>query len=159
MLAVMCSYEWGKPDDSFGLDEALHITDRSTLVEDQEVDGEQLAEFGLVILGEAGVLEGLEQRVRAEGEDGVAAATGNVAQGVGEKALADADGADEGDVVMRLQESERAELTEEGPIDRDLRGRVPVLELGRRIEARPRHPTGSPRARIPARSERTAYSE
>ena len=150
MLAVMCSYEWGKPDDSFGLDEALHITERSPLVEDQEVDGEQLAEFGLVILGEAGVLEGLEQRVRAEGEDGVAAATGDVAQGVGEKGFADADGADEGDVVMRLQEAERDELGEEGAIEGDVGGGVPVLELGARVEARPLRPQGGGQA-VPAR--------
>src|SRR6266540_4324876 len=39
MLAVMCSYEWGKPDDSFGLDEALHITERSPLIEEQQGDG------------------------------------------------------------------------------------------------------------------------
>jgi hypothetical protein len=56
------------------------------VVEDQEVDGEELAEFGLVTLGEAGVLEGLEQRVRAEGEDGVAAA-GDVARAWARKLL------------------------------------------------------------------------
>ena len=120
------------------------------VVDDEEVDGEELAELGLVTLGEAGVLEGLEQRVRAEGEDGVAAATGDVAQGVGEKALADADGPDEGDVVMRLQEAERDELVEERAIEGDVGRGVPVLELGARVEAGPLRPQGGGQA-VPAR--------
>jgi hypothetical protein len=69
---------------------------------------------------------------------------------VGEKTLADADGADEGDVVMRLQEAERDELGEERAIEGDVGGGVPVLELGARVEARPLRPQGSGQA-VPAR--------
>ena len=101
-------------------------------------------------LGEPGVLEGLEHRVRAEGEDGVAAAAGDVAQGVGEEALADADGPDEGDVVMRLQEAEGDELGEEGTIEGDMGRGVPVLELGAGVEAGPLRPQGGGQA-VPTR--------
>jgi hypothetical protein len=53
-------------------------------------------------------------------------------------------------MVMRLQEPERAELTEERPIEGDLGRGVPVLELGGRIEAGPLRPQGGGQA-VPAR--------
>ena len=43
-------------------------------------------------------------------EDGVLAAAGDVAEGVGEEGLADTDGADDGDVSGGLDEAEGAEL-------------------------------------------------
>jgi len=107
------------------------------VVEDQQVDGEELTQLGLVTLGETGVLEGLEHPIRAEGEDGVAAAARDVAEGVGQEGLADADGADEGDMVMRLEEAKGDELVEQRAIEGDRGGGVPVLELSTRIEAGP----------------------
>jgi hypothetical protein len=56
---------------------------------------------------------------------------------MGKKRLAHADGANDGDVVMGLQEAEGGEFVEEGAIKGHLRGRVPVLERGPGIEAGP----------------------
>jgi hypothetical protein len=65
----------------------------------------------------------------------MAAAAGDVAEGVSEEGLADADGADEGDAVMSLQEAEGNKLIEQGAIEGDGGRRVPVLDLGTGIEA------------------------
>jgi hypothetical protein len=81
----------------------------------------------------------------------VAAAARDVAQGVGQEGLADADGADEGDMVMRGEEAEGDEFVEQGAIERDRRRGVPVLELGRRIEARPLGAQGGGEALAPRR--------
>jgi hypothetical protein len=77
-----------------------------------------------------------EHAVGADGQHRMPPAAGDVAQGVGEKRLADPDGADDGDVVMALQEAERGELVEEGAIEGHLRRRVPGFELSAGIEAR-----------------------
>jgi len=44
------------------------------VIEDEQVDGEELAQLGLMALGEAGVLEGLEQGIGADARDGGPAA-------------------------------------------------------------------------------------
>src|SRR5581483_2122920 len=87
------------------------------VIDEEQVDGEELPQLGLVALGEAGVLEGLEHAVRPHGEDRVAAPAGDVTEGVGEKGLAHPDRTDDGDVVMALQEAEGRELVEEGVIE------------------------------------------
>ena len=65
----------------------------------------------------------------------MAAAAGDVAEGVGEEGLADADGADDGDVGVGLEEAQRDELVEQRAVEGDLGGRIPRLELHRGIEA------------------------
>ena len=76
------------------------------------------------------------------GEDGVAAAAGDVAERVGEEGLADADGADDGDVGVRLEEAQRDELVPERAVEGDLGGRVPVLEGHGGVELRLRWRAG-----------------
>ena len=80
------------------------------------------------------MLEGLEHLVGGDGEDGVAAAAGEPAEGVGEEGLADADGADDGDVGVGVEEAQRDELVPERAVVGDLGRRVPVLELHGGIE-------------------------
>ena len=58
-----------------------------------------------------------------------------MAEGVGEEGLADADGADDRDVGVGLEEAERRELVEQGAIEGHLRGGVPRLELHAGVEA------------------------
>ncbi len=83
----------------------------------------------LVGLGEARVPEVLEHLVGAEREDGVAAAAGDVADRVGEEGLPHAHAADDGDVVVRLDEAQRGELVEKRPVELGLRRLVPAFEL------------------------------
>jgi hypothetical protein len=75
------------------------------------------------------VLQRLQHHVGAEGEHGVAAPACDVAEGVRQVGFPYADGPDDGDVVMRLDEAQRGELVEERTVELDLRGRVPALEL------------------------------
>ena len=84
------------------------------IVNEEQVDGDELAEFGLVGLIEAGVLEGLEQAIGAQRQDRVPAAAGDVAEGVGEEGLADPDRADDRHVGVGFEEAQRDELVEEG---------------------------------------------
>src|SRR5262249_47695679 len=70
------------------------------VVEDEEIDGHEFPQFGFVAVIEPRMLQRLEQLVGADGEDGGAAPTGNVSEGVREKGLADADGTDDRDVRM-----------------------------------------------------------
>jgi hypothetical protein len=65
-----------------------------------------------------------------------------VAEGVGEEGLPHADGPDDGDVVVGLQEAERGELIQQCAVEGDLRGGIPVLELRGGVEARALSPEG-----------------
>jgi hypothetical protein len=90
------------------------------VIEDEEVDGDQLPEFGFKAVVEPRVLEGLAHLIGADREDGGAAPARDVAEGVSEKGLADADGPDDRDVGMRVEEAQGRELIEEGAIEGDL---------------------------------------
>ena len=74
------------------------------------------------------MFQGLEHLVRTGREDGGAAAAGDVAECVREKRFADADGADDRHVRVRIEEAQGGEFVEERPIERDLRGGIPRLE-------------------------------
>ncbi len=100
----------------------------------------ELAQLGLVAVIEAGVLERLEHLVGADREDGRAAPAGDVTERVREEGLADADGADDGDVGMGFEEPQRHELVEERPIEAS-----PSLSLSQRLETHRRDP-GAPSA-------------
>ena len=76
------------------------------VVEDEEVDGDELPQFRLVAVVEPRVLERLEHLVGADGEDSGAAPAGDVAERVREKGLADADGADDRDVGVGIEEAQ-----------------------------------------------------
>jgi hypothetical protein len=104
------------------------------IVDDEQVDSDELAQFGLVGVVEARVLEQLEHVVGAEREHRVPSPAGDVAEGVGEERLADADGPDDGDVVARLDEAQRDELVEHGLVEGDFARVVPRFELHRRVE-------------------------
>lgn len=88
----------------------------------------------IVAVVEAGVFEGFQHLVGADGEDGGAASAGDVAERMGEKRFADADGADDRDVRVCIEEAERRELVEQRPVEGDLRGGVPGLESHGGIE-------------------------
>ena len=98
------------------------------------------------------MLERLEHLIGADGEHGGAAPAGDVAERMGEKGLADADGADDGDVRVGVEEAQRRELVEERAIEGDLRGRVPRVEVHGGIQAgfldAQRHARGSRAARL-----------
>ena len=97
-----------------------------------EVDGDEFPQLRFVAVIEARVLQRLEHLVGADGEHGGAAPAGDVAEGMREKGLADADGADDGDVGVRVEEAQRGELVEERAIEGDLRGAVPGVQAHRR---------------------------
>jgi len=81
------------------------------------------------------VFQRFEHLVGADGTHGGATPAGDVAEGMGEKRLADPDRADQGDMGVRVEEAQRGELIEEGAIEGDLRGRVPGVEAHGRIQA------------------------
>jgi hypothetical protein len=104
------------------------------IVDDEHSGSEKLTELLLVGLGEPSVLEGLEHAVGAHSENGKPAATGEMAEGMGEEGFSDADVADDGDVVTGLDEAEGGELGEESFVEVDLGGGVPVFESGVGLE-------------------------
>jgi len=106
------------------------------VIEDEQIDGEELAKRGLVGVIEARVLELREHLVGGERQHGVAMAAGEPAKRVGEKGLADADGADQCHVRMGVEEAQRHELIPERAVVGDLRARIPLLERHGRIELR-----------------------
>src|SRR5688500_3889066 len=59
----------------------------------ERVDADEFSQLRFVAVIEARVLQRLEHLVGADGEHGGAAPAGDVAEGIGEKGLADADGA------------------------------------------------------------------
>src|SRR3989304_5818407 len=120
MLAVMCSYEWGKPDDSFGLDEALHITDRSPLVDAEQGDaGEAVDEFAGGAIGERGIQVGEE--VLGLDEQGPVAVLERLEHEPGGQAgLAHAGGPDEDDVGGGGDEGQLGEAPDLALVDRRL---------------------------------------
>lgn len=63
-----------------------------------------MKQLGLVGVVEASVPQALQQSIGSTGEDGVTAAAGDVAEGVGEEGLADADRADDRHVGGLLEE-------------------------------------------------------
>jgi hypothetical protein len=105
------------------------------VVDDEELGSEKLSQLLLVGEEEACLLERLEHAVGPKGEHRVTAATGEMAECVSEEGLADADVADDSDVVMRLDEAERGELGEQSLVEVNLGGGVPVLESGVGLEA------------------------
>ena len=96
------------------------------VVEDEEIDGDEFPQLGFVAVIESRMLERFEHLVGADGEHGRPAPAGDVAEGMREKGFADADGADDGDMGVRIEEAQRGELVEERAIEGDLRGAVPV---------------------------------
>ena len=75
------------------------------IVQDQEVDGEQLAELDFIAIIEAGVSQRLEHLIGPAGEDARRPTARDVPEGMREKRLADADGADDGDMGMGLEKA------------------------------------------------------
>jgi len=104
-------------------------------IEHEQIDAEEPAHLLLDGVMEAGVLEGLGQAIGADGAHGGAAGAGELPERVGEEGLADADGADDGDVFVLVEEAQRGELTQQGAVEGDARGVVPALEPPRRVEA------------------------
>lgn len=67
----------------------IHAIERE-VIDDQDVDGEELAQLGFVGVIEPGVLEGFEHLVGAHGQHRVSVTTGDVAERVREEGFADA---------------------------------------------------------------------
>lgn len=63
---------------------------RARTIDDENVHGDELAQFCLVAVVEARVLEGLEHLISAQGEDGMPPPAGRVAQRVREEGFAHA---------------------------------------------------------------------
>src|SRR5271170_5578326 len=106
------------------------------VVDDEEVDSDELAHLGVVAVIETRMLERLEHLVCDNGERRDAATTRDMADAMREEALADTDGADDGDVGALLDEPQRDELVEQLLVEGDARGLVPALELHLGVEVR-----------------------
>jgi hypothetical protein len=100
------------------------------VIDDKKLGSEKLSELLLVGLEEACLLEGLEHAVGASSEYGVTPTTGEMPECVSQEGLADADVADDSDMVMRFDEAERGELGEQSLVEVNLGGSVPVFEAG-----------------------------
>lgn len=100
---------------------------QAEVVEDEEIRGEQSSEslLGRVIC--ARLVEPLEHAIGPEEEYVVPGSAGGVTEGAGEEGLPDADGAEEEDVLLALEEAEREEVLHAVAVEGD-RG-VPVEAL------------------------------
>jgi hypothetical protein len=67
----------------------ISCTSRLSIVDDKHVDGQQLAQLGLVRVIETSVLERLEQLVGPDGEHGVLVAARNMSERMRDEGLAD----------------------------------------------------------------------
>ena len=76
------------------------------VIENEQVDTDQLAEFGVATVVEPGGAEALEELVGPFEPDRVPAADGGVAEGGGDERLADADRAEDQGVVGVVDEAE-----------------------------------------------------
>ncbi|HWP65466.1 MAG TPA: hypothetical protein VNO26_06105, partial [Candidatus Limnocylindria bacterium] len=83
------------------------------IIEDEEFDADEAAHLLFDGVIEAGVLEGLEEPIGADGAHGGAAGAGEVAERVGEEGRADADGADDGDVFVLVEKAQGRELAQQ----------------------------------------------
>ena len=84
---------------------------------------------------DAGLRHLAEVLVGGHEADAVPGADGGVAERLGEEALADADGADEQDVLAAVEELQRAGGVEEAAVEPDLCRPVEVLESAELLEA------------------------
>ena len=105
------------------------------VVEDQQVGGEEGAERLLGGVVDAGLRQLAEVLVGGHEADAVPGADGGVAERLGEEALADADGADEQDVLAAVKELQRAGGVEQPAVEPDLCRPVEVLEPAELLEA------------------------
>ena len=108
---------------------------KGKIVEDEEIDAEEFAEFDVMAVVEAAGAEPFEELVGPFEPDGPAAADRRVAEGGGEECLPDADRAEDQCVVGVVDEPERDELVEDDAVVGDRRGVVPVVEAHGRVEA------------------------
>lgn len=98
------------------------------VIDDEEIGGEEAAEFGLPGVVGAGGEEGAEELGGFEEEDGVAEAAGVVAEGLGEVGLAGAGRAVEEDVLAARDEEAGGEVADGGGIEGGDGGEVEVFE-------------------------------
>jgi hypothetical protein len=82
-------------------------TAQAEVVDDEDVGGEQATQHFLGGVIGAGLMEALEEVIGAQEADLVAGTTGSVSQGAGEEGFADADGAQEDDVLVTFDKAER----------------------------------------------------
>jgi hypothetical protein len=116
-------------EDLVGIATLMSIHDvESEVIDDEQRRSEKLAELLFEGLGETSVLERLEHAVGAKSEHGVASATSEVSESVGEKGFSDADVANDGEVVMRFDEPKGGEFGEQSLVEVNPSGGVPVFE-------------------------------
>jgi hypothetical protein len=104
------------------------------VIDDEELGSEKLSELLLEGVEQARLLEGLEHVIGPKSEHGVTATTGEMSECVSEEGLSDADVADDGDVMMRADETQRGEFGEQSLVEVNLGGGVPVFESGAKVE-------------------------
>src|SRR5262249_41730260 len=83
----------------------VHLIE-AEIIEDEQVDGEELAQLGFVGVEETRLAQSLEYPIRGLSQDGVSVAAGQVAEGMGEEGLSHAHRADDEHVVMGVEEAE-----------------------------------------------------
>jgi hypothetical protein len=97
------------------------------VVDDEQVRGQETPEHTLGGVICPGLMDVLEEGVATEEEHPVSGAAGAVTEGAGEERLADADGPEEEDVLLALEEPEAEEIADPVPVEGD--GGVPVEVL------------------------------
>src|SRR5579862_3571952 len=98
------------------------------VVDDEQVDGAEGGHLGVVRVVESTLSQKRQHLIGAQEVDVVAMTAGEVTESVGDEGLADADGPENDDVPMRLQEAQRTELCEELLVEGDLGRLVEPLE-------------------------------
>jgi hypothetical protein len=100
---------------------------KSKVINDEQIRGEKASEHALRGVIGPGLVDELEERIAAEEEHTASGSAGAVSEGTGEEGLADADGPEEEDVLVALEEAEAEEIADPVPVEGD--GGIPVEVL------------------------------
>jgi hypothetical protein len=109
-------------------------TPEAEVVDNEEVGCEEGPEGSLRGVIGTGLMDELEHVVAAQEANGAPGPAGGMAEGAREEGFADADGAEEGDIVTFFEEGESEEVADPVPVEGDGSVPIEVLEGGGFVE-------------------------
>src|SRR5207248_11068422 len=120
----------------------LHITEVSTLIDDEEIRADERAQ--LAVEGVVGTRTGqsLQQKVGFPEQDAVIGAAGGVTESLSQEAFTDADGAAEDHVLAAFNEVEAEQVGQPCLIDLDFCRPLETLQRALFLEAGSHQPVG-----------------
>jgi hypothetical protein len=99
----------------------------SKVINDEQIRGEKATDHALGGVIGPGLVDEPEERIAAEEQHPASGPAGAVSEGTGKEGLSDADGSEEEDVLVALEETEAEEIADPVPVEGD--GGVPVEVL------------------------------